>query len=123
STLPHQNPMSKTINHIRFFQALESSTRTQYRHMPNHRKKSPNGPTIPKMAHGNLCQKVILFVSTTPRNIGVRAITTSAERKKSIELRREISQLSLSQELGNHQIPTLCKRIALDRGQGYMNTR
>jgi len=50
-------------------------------------------------------------------------MTSTAETKKRIVVWREISQSSLSQELGNHQIPTLCKRMAFDRGPGYMNGR
>jgi hypothetical protein len=74
--------------------------------MPSHRKKSPIGPTTPKIPHGSLCKKVIFAVST-PMNTGVIAITSKEERKKSLTERREMSQSSLNKELGNQKIPTL----------------
>jgi hypothetical protein len=74
--------------------------------MPSHKKKSPTGPTTPKIPHGSLCKNVI-FVVSTPMNMGVIAITSRAERKKSFIERREMSQSSLSKELGTQKIPTL----------------
>lgn len=80
--------------------------------MPNHRKKSPNGPTTPKMPHGSLCKNVI-FVVSTPMNAGVIATTSKAERKKSFIERREMSQSSFSKKLGSTRNPTRRNSITL----------
>ena len=76
---------------------LALSIRTQYRHMPNHKKNSATGPRTPRTPQGSLAQKSISLVSTRPSNTGVRAITRMVETRKSVAACRVTSQLSLNQ--------------------------
>ena len=64
--------------------------------MPNHRKNNAIGPNTPKMAHGRRGQKDNLFVSTCPRNTGVRANTKIVDNAHNFAACREISQSSLN---------------------------